>query len=267
VLIPIFQQTLSRTRSNEIQTAEGQHVQDDEMLVRRRIDDQTNDQQPSTPTENRTIMLNAFVFYTHLLRFVIVISLLVITFGIPYSSFLLRIYGGTKLSVPPGPSLLRLYCVYILFLAINGITEAFSQATMSLTQLSYYKRVISYFAMGYLIIFYLLTRIIGIHGIIVANCLNMSARIITNSYYIHRYFRGVQWSNSLRFSPLYLSTCIMIFSICWWSESWLQNPLAHFGLGIGLGLAMLALTWQEEREMIHYLYCILRLTRKKSKQS
>lgn len=30
-----------------------------------------------------------------------------------------------------GPSLLRWYCVYILTLAVNGITECFSFATMS----------------------------------------------------------------------------------------------------------------------------------------
>jgi len=30
-----------------------------------------------------------------------------------------------------GPYLLRWYCVYVLLMAVNGITEAFSFATMS----------------------------------------------------------------------------------------------------------------------------------------
>jgi oligosaccharide translocation protein RFT1 len=208
-------------------------------------------------------MLNALTFYNYLLRFVIITSLLVITFGIPYSRFLLNIYGGSNLSDGPGPTLLRLYCIYILFLAINGITEAFSQATMSIKQLETYKNLIAILAVIYLGIFYILIKLIGINGIIIANCLNMSARIITNSYHIYRYFHGVQWSKPFQFSFSYLLTLGFSLFICYYSEKWLTNPLIHFSLGVVLGLGMLLLTWREEKEMIHYIYCIIRLNREK----
>ncbi|CAF1105457.1 unnamed protein product [Adineta steineri] len=122
-----FQQTLQRTK-----TIHDEHIQDDEMLVKPRQDEQINEVPPS-PTEQQTIRLNALTFYNYLLRFVIITSLLVITFGIPYSRFLLNLYGGSNLIEGPGPLLLRLYCIYILFLAINGITEAFAQATINLS--------------------------------------------------------------------------------------------------------------------------------------
>jgi hypothetical protein len=60
---------------------------------------------------------------------------IVIPDSIPYSQFLLNIYNGSNLSDGLGPTLLHLYCIYLLFLALNGITEAFSQATMSIKQL------------------------------------------------------------------------------------------------------------------------------------
>ncbi|CAF3633551.1 unnamed protein product, partial [Rotaria sp. Silwood2] len=55
----------------------------------------------------KTIKLNALTFYNYLLRFVIIISLLVITFGIPYSKVVLYIYGGSTLIQGSGPTLLR----------------------------------------------------------------------------------------------------------------------------------------------------------------
>ncbi len=213
--------------------------------------------------EQRTIMLNAWTFYNYLLRFVIVTSLLLITFGIPYSRFILNLYGGSNLTDGPGPTLLRLYCIYILFLAVNGITEAFSQATMSIKQLENYKNLISIFALIYLVIFYILIKLIGIYGIIISNCLNMLLRIITNSFYIYRYFNGIQWSKPFQFSLYYLFSLLFSLLICLYSEQWFTNSLIHFGFGSILGLGMLILTWNEEKEMIHYIYCILRLNREK----
>lgn len=193
----------------------------------------------------------------------IITSLLVITFGIPYSRFLLNLYGGTNLADGPGPTLLRLYCIYILFLAINGITEAFSQATMSIKELDRYKNLISIFAILYLGLFYILIKIIGIQGTIIANCLNMTARIITNSFHIHRYFHGFQWSKPFQFSLYYILTLIFTSFICYYSEEWFSNSFIHFGFGAMLGLIVLFLTWREEKEMLHYIYCIIRLNREK----
>ncbi len=193
----------------------------------------------------------------------IVLSLLVIAFGIPYSRFVLNLYGGSNLIDGPGVALLQLYCVYILFLAVNGITEAFAQATMSLEELKRYKNLISIFAGIYLALFYFLIKSIGIHGIIIANCLNMLLRITTNASYIYRYFHGIQWSQPFGFSLIYLVSLVGCSAICFYSESWFSHAFFHFSFGAALGLGMLLLTYREEREMIHYIYCMLRLSREK----
>ncbi|CAF1126454.1 unnamed protein product [Adineta ricciae] len=254
-----FRQTLSRTK-----TVNDQHVRDDEMLVHPRKDEPTIASSP-TSTEQQTIKQNAFTFYNYLLRCVIIISFIVIIFGMPYSRFLLNLYGGTALTEGPGPLLLRLYCIYILFLAVNGITEAFSQATMSIEELETYKNRIAMFAIVYLGVFYILIQLLGVHGIIIANCLNMSARIITNSFHIYRYFRGNQWSEPFQFSLHYLFILCFTSFICFYSERWFSNSLLHFGFGSVLGLGILFLTWREEREMIHYINCIRRLNREQKK--
>ena len=211
----------------------------------------------------QTVLLNALTFYNYLLRFVIISSLLVITFGVPYSRFLLHLYGGSNITDGPGPALLRLYCFYILFLAINGITEAFSQATMSIKELNRYKTLLAIFAVIYIAIFSFLINTIGIYGIIIANCLNMFLRIVTNSFHIYRYFHGIQWSKPLEFSFYYLAALAFSFFICCYSEQWFANSVLHFSFGAALGIGMLILTWREEKEMIHYIYCILRLNKEK----
>ena len=82
-----------------------------------------------------------------LLKLVILVALVIVTFGYSYSFLLLDIYGGQKLNSEDGKIvnklfsqqllcitghwLLRTYCVYVLFLAVNGVTEGFAFAMMS----------------------------------------------------------------------------------------------------------------------------------------
>lgn len=216
--------------------------------------------------QEQTVTLNALNFFSYILRFVMILSLLVMGFGIPYAELALRIYGGTNLADGPGPSLLRFYCVYLFFLAMNGITEAFGQATMSIKQLERFKYFISIFTVIYFFLFYVLIRSIGIHGILIANCLNMTVRIVINGTYLYRYFPKYQWSRLISFSPMYLIGLLSCSTICWWAEQWLNNAFLHFSLGFVLGVSMLLFTWREEREMIHYIYCIWRLNRPKKSQ-
>ncbi|CAF3227628.1 unnamed protein product [Rotaria sp. Silwood2] len=154
-----FQQTLSRTKDEHIQ------------------DDQWQEEQLSSPSGQKTIKLNALTFYNYLLRFVTIISLLVITFGISYSPTLLYIYGGSNLIEDSGPTLLRLYCIY---------------------------------------------------GIIIANCLNMLLRIITNIYYVNQYFDWtIQWSKPFQFSYYYVLILVFSLFICYYTEKCSSQSVQH----------------------------------------
>ncbi|XP_069418575.1 man(5)GlcNAc(2)-PP-dolichol translocation protein RFT1 isoform X2 [Ovis canadensis] len=66
-----------------------------------------------------------------LLKLALLTGLTITVFGFAYSQLVLDIYGGVMLSSGSGPVLLRAYCLYVLLLAINGVTECFTFAAMS----------------------------------------------------------------------------------------------------------------------------------------
>lgn len=66
-----------------------------------------------------------------LLKLALLTGLTITVFGFAYSQLALDIYGGAMLSSGSGPVLLRAYCLYVLLLAINGVTECFTFAAMS----------------------------------------------------------------------------------------------------------------------------------------
>lgn len=66
-----------------------------------------------------------------LLKLVLMVALVIVTFGYSYSYLALDMYGGSVLLEGGGAILLRWFCVYVLLLAVNGVTECFVFAAMS----------------------------------------------------------------------------------------------------------------------------------------
>ena len=85
--------------------------------------------------------------YFGLLRIVINLGIVVLVFGIPYSSIVVKLYGGDVLVENEGHKMLDLYLVYLLVMAINGITECFAFASMGSNE------VIEFFVFFYSIFF------------------------------------------------------------------------------------------------------------------
>ncbi|XP_074861523.1 man(5)GlcNAc(2)-PP-dolichol translocation protein RFT1 isoform X3 [Carettochelys insculpta] len=65
-----------------------------------------------------------------LLKLMLLVGLSIMVFGYAYSQLALDIYGGSMLSLGSGPGLLRCYSLYVLLLAVNGVTECFTFASM-----------------------------------------------------------------------------------------------------------------------------------------
>lgn len=68
-----------------------------------------------------------------LLKFMLLVGLTILVFGQAYAALALDIYGGHTLSQGDGPLLLRAFCVYLVFLAVNGISECFLFAVSGCT--------------------------------------------------------------------------------------------------------------------------------------
>lgn len=195
-----------------------------------------------------------------LLKFVILIGSVILVFGIPYSYLALDLYGGAVLSSGSGPYLLQWYCLYVLIIAVNGTTECFVFSTMSMTQVDQYNRFMVAFSVIFLLSSLVLTRYLGSVGFILANCLNMAARITHSVYYIEQYFKDSPYRplHSIFPSPYVIVSLVASLAITHTSQrlfccDGIFNRLVHIGVG-GLCLCgTLAFIYLKETAVVNFV--------------
>ncbi|XP_049718358.1 protein RFT1 homolog [Elephas maximus indicus] len=203
----------------------------------------------------------AAIVLESLLKLALLAGLTITVFGFAYSQLALDIYGGAMLSSGSGPVLLRSYCLYVLLLAINGVTECFTFAAMSKKEVDRYNFTMLALSSSFLVFSYLLTCWCGSVGFILANCLNMGIRITKSLCFIHRYYRDSPYRPlaGLYLSPVLLGAFALSGGITGVSEVFLcceqgwPARLAHiavgaFCLGVTLGMAFFT-----ETKLIHFL--------------
>jgi len=180
-----------------------------------------------------------------LLRSMTLIGLVVAIFGQFYSHALLHLYGGTKLSEGMGPELLRGQSIFVLFMAVNGISECFAFAAMTDKQLSRYNFSLALMTVIFLALSYYLAQALGPIGFVWANCANFSMRIAHNCYVINARFndainKGVNVTNPLMGMVANKGTLVCLCAsaiICYASETHVYDhgsPLmfvSHIAIG------------------------------------
>ncbi|XP_052045949.1 protein RFT1 homolog isoform X2 [Apodemus sylvaticus] len=196
-----------------------------------------------------------------LLKLALLTGLTITVFGFAYSQLALDIYGGAMLSSGSGPVLMRCYCLYVLLLAVNGVTECFTFAAMSKEEVDRYNFTMLALSSSFLVLSYLLTSWCGSVGFIMANCFNMGIRITQSLSFIHRYFRESPHRPlaGLRLSPVLLGVFVLSAGITNVSEAflccergWLAR-LAHIAVGaICLGMT-LGTAFLTETKLVHFL--------------
>lgn len=201
--------------------------------------------------QNQSSILESTEVFKQLSNVVISIGLVILVFGQSYSYTFLFIYGGSKLvdSVLP-VTLMRFHSFAIILLAINGITEAFSFATMSNQQLEKYNHVLVIFSVVFLTLSYILTIIFGPVGFIIANCINMIARIGHSFNFIINLYKNSDVENPLSgFRPKMTFLVVLIVSAVFTkiSENYIlpKSMLQHLGVGV-LFFGLCCLTWAYE---------------------
>lgn len=143
---------------------------------------------PLLQQDQKAIVESATVL-SQLLKVVTSIGLIVVIFGHNYSHTLLYLYGGHVLTDSYLPTtLLKCHCFAVLLLAVNGVTECYVFATMDNRQLDKYNYLMVIFSVSFLAISYLLTNTLGPVGFILANCINMSARIAHSIHFIRNQY-------------------------------------------------------------------------------
>uniref|UniRef100_A0A8C3V6A4 Protein RFT1 homolog n=1 Tax=Catharus ustulatus TaxID=91951 RepID=A0A8C3V6A4_CATUS len=196
-----------------------------------------------------------------LLKFVLLIGLTITVFGYAYSQLALDIYGGSMLSSGTGPDLLRCYSLYVLFLAVNGVTECFTFALMCKEEVDRYNFVMLALSFIFLCISYFLTHWYGSVGFILANCFNMGIRIAHSTHYIYHYFRESTHRPLMGLLPspalllvYFISAVLTAFSevLFCCDKGWMAR-LIHISIGALCLAASLVTMFCTETKLIHFV--------------
>ena len=167
-----------------------------------------------------------------LIKFHVLLGLIFICFATNYTSTLIDLLVGKEWSIGEGdaPGVLSMYCIYIPFMGINGITEGFVQAVANkndLTRLSYFMILFSvcFMTSGY-VFMHLLE--LGAVGLILANMVNLGIRISYSWYYICKYF-GKHVTLSVRQWSPHVAT-LSSFVLAWFVTHWSKNNIGWYTL-------------------------------------
>lgn len=124
------------------------------------------------------------------LKLIMLIGLVVISFGPSYSYSLLNLLYGGRYSDGEATVILRSYCFYIICLAMNGTSEAFLHAVANENQLKQSNDMLLLFSAIYIVLNVILIKSAGAVGLIAANSTNMLLRISYSAVFIKGYFKG-----------------------------------------------------------------------------
>ncbi|KAG9483834.1 hypothetical protein GDO78_009646 [Eleutherodactylus coqui] len=208
-----------------------------------------------------------------LLKLVTMIGLLIIAFGYAYSQLALDIYGGPLLSAGSGPVLLRFYCLYVLLLAINGVTECFTFASMSKENVDRFNYIMLGLSLSFLCLSYYMTIWLGSVGFILANCFNMGLRISHSLHYIRKYYKDTSFQPlyGLLLSPAVICTLAVSAALTRYSEVTLccdmgwPSRLAHILVGALCLSGTLAAVVLSEGKLTHFIRSHFLSTKPKKK--
>lgn len=147
-----------------------------------------------------------------LIKSMLLIGLTVLIFGYNFVP-LIVIYGGEKLNNPLAFNLMRWQLFYTPLLAVNGITECFTFAVMSTSEIRGYNVHLIQFSLAFLTSIYLTQSVLGSACFIFANCIVMLLRISLSYRLIKAYFRKHGYQLKLQDALPSLTTLISLGGI------------------------------------------------------
>ncbi|KAG0264835.1 Oligosaccharide translocation protein rft1 [Mortierella polycephala] len=249
-----------------------------------------------TDTQRGNLRLSLNLLLT-IMKFHILLGLIFIAFGTHYTATLIDLVVGRYWSKEtPAPIVLSLYCYYVPIMGLNGVTEAVVQAVASEKELG----VLSYWMMGFSVVFCstgaFLMGALGMdaRGIVLANCVNLSMRIIWSMWFLSGYygryipttmtgsgsasthsrkrasgvlatFAYVPWRNIVP-STAVLSAFGAAYIITAVSEQWigwerLYNKVLHLGVGVTSFALVMIVVYMAEKQFLLEIRNVVRQKR------
>lgn len=203
------------------------------------LDEKVEKEQQEKVTRARQTAANVLMI---LIQFHVLLGLVFICFATNYSSTLIHLLAGKEWATGQGnaPGVLAMYCIYVPFMGINGITEGFVQAVATkqdLTRLSYYMILFSacFITSGFVFMY---CFEMGAIGLILANMVNLGIRVTYSWYFIKDYFKQSVILTVRQWFPHQITVAAFVLSwaITFWSKNhigWLtfQQKLLHIAVG------------------------------------
>ncbi|PON53141.1 RFT [Trema orientale] len=195
---------------------------------------------------------------TEALKLVLLIGLVFMAFGPSYSYSLIRLLYGQKWSDGEASKALQYYCLYIIVLAMNGTSEAFLHAVATENQIKRSNDSLLVFSLIYIVMNVLLIQSAGAVGLIMANSLNMTFRIVYSGVFIKRFFQD---SPSFSFYKCLPSGwTVLLFSgittfiserVFLDRENFWQTFVVHLSIGLACISVSAFVIYQRERPFIN----------------
>lgn len=198
-----------------------------------------------------------------LVRGVTLLGAMIFVFGFNFAQLALLIYAGRDFALGSGAFvLLRWQTLYILIIAINGVTESFTLACMNQSQLDSFNKILVALSVLLTSSTLLLTPHFSSLGFTMANSLNMFCRILHSIHFISKSLQSSPASGSsvgsLFPDPVLIIFLIPVFLVLRASEemfccSSYAGTSFHVLIGGCLFLSFLYLVNTRERDLVQYL--------------
>ena len=80
-----------------------------------------------------------------------------------------------------------------------------------------------------------------------------------NNYLINKYLIRIKSREYYLFSSHYVLIFLISFLTFYFNQNLIENSFGQFCFAIGFCFIIICLTFIEEKEMIHYIYCVWKL--------
>lgn len=220
--------------------------------------------------QDETNLKTARTFLVNLTKLMTYFGLVVVAFGYNYSHLAILLYAGKKFATGPNSSavtLMKAQTLYIMVIAVNGVTETFTFASMTQTQLNKFNFVLVALSIILLTLAYFLTLYLGSIGFILANSFNMTLRVAYSILSIGSFWSKSQSKSQTKQSivkemlpqivPLF--TLLFSFIVMQISEkilccTSLLNSFTHLVVGGIIFIFQITVIYKYEKELFLYVY-------------
>ncbi|KAI4251577.1 MAG: hypothetical protein LQ352_004763 [Teloschistes flavicans] len=175
-------------------------------------------------SERRELVDQAATYLRTMLRLYSIISTMIVAVGPSLAPVLLRFVAGSRWSDSEAPSVLSTYCYYIPLLAINGILEAFVSAVATPAELRVQSVWMIAFSAAFAATGFLVLKVSdqGAQGLVLANAVNMTCRIIWSWQFAAGHLRD-------RGAAIHVGDIVPNFSVLISAvgTTWYLNAMSH----------------------------------------